>query len=237
MQGSPVRLHLQVGRWRCGNDGCPRKIFTERVTKLAGPWARRTNRLREVVRLIGHGMGGRPGERLLSCLGMPVSDDTILRAIKRVDVDTGADPLRVVGVDDWAWKKGQTCGTILVDLERRGVVEILPERSAESLAAWLAQHPEIYCSAYRGLLDVSGQPANPQDRESNRKGREPGAPPNVTGSESRLARPMRLGHAAGIHLESVQPSTAGKMMDSDGDDTEWFVGRRTIPGGGQRTRF
>jgi transposase len=143
VQGSPVRLHLQVGRWRCGNDGCPRKIFTERVPELAVPWARRTNRLREVVRLIGRGMGGRPGERLLSRLGMPVSDDTILRAIKRVDVDTGAVPLRVVGVDDWAWKKGQTCGTILVDLERRGVVDILPERSAESLAAWFAQHPEI----------------------------------------------------------------------------------------------
>ena len=60
------------------------------------PWARRTNRLREGVRLIGHGMGGRPGERLLSRLGMPVSDDTILRAIKRVDVDTGAVPLRAV---------------------------------------------------------------------------------------------------------------------------------------------
>jgi transposase len=74
---------------------------------------------------------------------MPVSDDTILRAIKRVDVDTGAVPLRVVGVDDWAWKKGQTCGTILVDLERKGVVDILPDRSAESLAAWLARHPEI----------------------------------------------------------------------------------------------
>ena len=100
VQGSPVTLHLQVGRWRCGNDRCPRKIFTERVPELAVPWARRTNRLREVVRLIGHGMGGRPGERLLSRLGMPVSDDTILRAIKRVDVDTGAVPLRVVGVDD-----------------------------------------------------------------------------------------------------------------------------------------
>jgi transposase len=143
VQGSPVTLHLHVGRWRCGNGRCPRKIFTERVPELAVPWARRTNRLREVVRLIGHGMGGRPGERLLFRLGMPVSDDTILRAIKRVDVDTGAVPLRVVGVDDWAWKKGQTCGTILVDLERRGVVDILPERSAESLAAWLAQHPEI----------------------------------------------------------------------------------------------
>jgi transposase len=143
VQGSPVTLHLQVGRWRCGNDRCPRKIFTERIPELALPWARRTERLRDVVRLIGHGLGGRPGERWLSRLAMPVSDDTILRAVKRVDVDTGAVRLRVVGVDDWAWKKGQTCGTILVDLERRGVVDLLPGRSAESLAAWLAQHPEI----------------------------------------------------------------------------------------------
>jgi len=90
VQGSPVMLHLQVGRWRCGNDRCPRKIFTERIPELAVPWARRTERLRDVVRLIGHGMGGRPGERLLSRLAMPVSDDTILRAVKRVDVDTGA---------------------------------------------------------------------------------------------------------------------------------------------------
>jgi transposase len=143
MQGSPVMVRLQVGRWRCGNRRCPRKIFTERVPELAVPWAQRTKRFREVVRLIGHGMGGRPGERLLSRIGMAVSDDTILRAIKRVNVDTGAVPLRVVGVDDWAWKKGQTYGTILVDLERNGVVDLLPERSAESLAAWLAQHPGI----------------------------------------------------------------------------------------------
>jgi hypothetical protein len=136
-------MHLQLSRWRCGNRQCLRKIFTERVPKLAVPWARRTDRLGEVVRLIGHAMGGRPGERLMSRLGMPVSDDTILRALKQVNLDTGAVPLRVIGVDDWAWKKGQTYGTILVDLERRRVVDLLPIRSAESLAEWLAQHPEI----------------------------------------------------------------------------------------------
>ena len=143
VQGSPVLLDLQVGRWRCGNGRCARKIFAERIPTLATPWAKRTNRLHDVVRLIGHGMGGRPGERLLCRLGMAVSDDTILRAVKRVEVDTGGVPLRVVGVDDWAWKKGQTYGTILVDLERSGVVDLLPERSAESLAAWLVQHPGI----------------------------------------------------------------------------------------------
>jgi transposase len=136
-------MHLQLARWRCCNRRCPRKIFAERVPKLAVPWARRTDRLGEVVQLFGHAMGGRPGERLMSRLGMPVSDDTILRAVKRVNLDSGAVPLRVIGVDDWAWKKGQTYGTILVDLERRRVVDLLPIRSAESVAEWLAQHPEI----------------------------------------------------------------------------------------------
>ena len=79
----------------------------------------------------------------MSRLGMPVSDDTILRAVKRVNLDNGTVPLRVIGVDDWAWKKGQTYGTILVNLERSRVVDLLPERSAESLATWLASHPEI----------------------------------------------------------------------------------------------
>jgi hypothetical protein len=65
--------------------------------------------------MVGHGMGGRPGERLMHQLGMPVSDDTLLRSVKRVQCDQPPGPLRVVGVDDWAWKKGQTFGTILVD--------------------------------------------------------------------------------------------------------------------------
>jgi hypothetical protein len=156
MQGSPVMVRLQVGRWRCGNGRCARKIFTERVPELALPWARRTERLRDVVRLIGHGMGGRPGEKLLSRLGMAVSDDTILRTVKRVDVDPAAVPLRVVGVDDWAWKKGQTYGTILVDLERNGVVDLLPERSAESLAAWLAHLLTYLCS--KGTVGTATKP-------------------------------------------------------------------------------
>jgi transposase len=143
VQGKAVTLHLQMGRWRCRNVGCPRKIFAERVPRVAVPWARRTNRLRDLVCMVGHGMGGRPGERLMHQLGMPVSDDTLLRSVKRVQYDLAPSSLRVVGVDDWAWKKGQTYGTILVDLERRAVVDLLAERSAASTAAWLAANPEV----------------------------------------------------------------------------------------------
>jgi hypothetical protein len=106
-------------------------------------------------------------------IAIPVSNAgqrrSILRAIKRREVDAGAVPLRVVGVDDWAGKKGQTCGTILVlvDLERRGVVDILPERSAESLAAWLAQHPEIEFRSRdrRGLYAEGARHGAPQAQQ------------------------------------------------------------------------
>jgi len=113
---------------------------------VAAPFAQRTRRVIELVCLIGHAAGGHPGERLIDRFAMPASDDTILRQTERKQ---GAEDLpaqsslRVVGIDDWAWRKGQSYGTILVDLERRTVIDLLPDRSAASAAAWLALHPGI----------------------------------------------------------------------------------------------
>jgi transposase len=105
------------------------------------PWARRTSRVEEVLLLVGHRTGGRAAEFLLKRLAMGV----ILRRVKRGARATmhAEQRLRVVGVDDWAWKKGQTYGTILVDLERRTVADLLPQRSGEQLAEWLQQDPEV----------------------------------------------------------------------------------------------
>jgi len=99
----------------------------------------------ELVRLLGHAAGGRAAERLMTRLGMPMSDDTILRHLKRrAATFTSAQPvLRVVGIDDWSWIKGRRYGTLIVDLERRQVAGVLPERSAESTAQWLSEHPEV----------------------------------------------------------------------------------------------
>ena len=122
----------------------------------------------EIVTLLGHGAGGRPGERLMARLGMPVSDDTLLRHLKRA-ARTGqpAEPLRVVGVDDWAWRKGQRFGTILVDLERRAVVDVLPDRSASSIADWLREHPDIKFVARdrHGLYAEGARRGAPQARQ------------------------------------------------------------------------
>jgi transposase len=94
--------------------------------------------------LVGRALGGRAGHRLLSRLGMPVSRHTLLRQVKEAARRSDArHPVRILGVDDWAWRKGQTFGTILVDLERGEVADLLPTRSATALSDWLAKHPEV----------------------------------------------------------------------------------------------
>jgi len=94
--------------------------------------------------LLGHSTGGRPGERLMERLGMPVSDDTILRQLKRDAAGAQRNSeIRVVGIDDWSWRRATSYGTIVVDLERRSVIDILDDRSVESAAKWLRDHPSI----------------------------------------------------------------------------------------------
>ncbi|MBB4232555.1 transposase [Rhizobium mongolense] len=95
-----------------------------------------------MVGLLGHNTGGRPGERLMKRLGMSISDDTILRHLKRNAARADDDaPPRIVGIDDWSWRKSWRYGTIIVDLERRKVVDILEDRSVISVAQWLKRNP------------------------------------------------------------------------------------------------
>jgi transposase len=147
-QGAPVVINARLGRWRCRNQLCDRRIFTERVPGLASPFARRTVRLAEIVRLIGYNAGGRPSERLMKRLGMPVSDTTILAGLRkyagaRSETGSLASSVRVAGVDDWAWRKGHKYGTIIVDLERRAVVDVLADRSAATMTNWFRDHPNV----------------------------------------------------------------------------------------------
>src|SRR3954453_14455543 len=136
-QGTAVTLRLHVSRWRCRSARCETHVFTERLAEVCRRHARHTRRLGDVIHLVGYALGGRGGEQLLDRLGMAVSDDTILRVLKQRAraLPSGADALRIVGIDDWAWRKGQHhFGTILIDLERRRVVDVLPTRAADSVA-------------------------------------------------------------------------------------------------------
>ena len=100
-------------------------------------------RLCEIVGLVGYALGGLPGERLLNRLGIRSSDDTVLRRVKARRRGTIQPAVRVLSVDDWAWRKKQRYGTMLMDLERSQVIDLLPERSADSFAPWLGLHPEV----------------------------------------------------------------------------------------------
>ena len=143
-QGAAVELWATVGRFRCRNSSCPRKIFCERLPRIARVYGRQTERASEIVRLIGYVVGGLPGQRLLARLSIATSDDTVLRRVRQKPApELSALPIRNLGVDDWAWRKGQDYGTILVNLDLHRVVDLLPDRAAESFSAWLKQHPEI----------------------------------------------------------------------------------------------
>jgi transposase len=140
--GRPVRLQVVVRRFVCPQPDCPRRIFAERLPGLAAPRARTTDRLRQAQADIGSSLGGEAGLRLATRLGMATSPDTLLRRVKRLKYEPAGSP-RAVGIDDWAWRKGQRYGTIIVDLERGDVIDLLPDRDANTVAAWLQAHPGI----------------------------------------------------------------------------------------------
>jgi transposase len=138
----PVSLHLQVRKFFCRNTCCLRKIFTERVPELLEPSARMTNRLRSALQALGLATGAEVSARLAPKLGMQAAPTTLLRCVRSVSSPV-AKTVRVLGLDDWAYKRGQIYGTILVDLERHQTIDLLPDRSKETVKAWLQQHPEI----------------------------------------------------------------------------------------------
>jgi transposase len=167
-QAAPVIVKARVTRWRCRNDRCDRRVFAERDPRLATPFARRTDRLAGIVTLFGHSVGGRPSERLMARLGMPVSDTTILRRVKDDGRgQTSRAVVRVAGIDEWAWRKGMNYGTIVVDLERRQVVDLLADRSAATMAAWFKDHPEIEVVSRdrAGLYADAARQGAPQARQ------------------------------------------------------------------------
>jgi transposase len=145
--GLPVRIRLRARRFFCDTDSCARRIFTERLPETTTTYARRTLRMAQALRWLGLALGGEAGARTAQRLGLVVSGDTLLRHLRRMSVEQKLAPVspRVLGIDDWAWRKGQRYGTILCDLERHCVVDLLSDRQASTVAEWLRGHvpPEV----------------------------------------------------------------------------------------------
>jgi transposase len=126
----------------CRNRACARRIFTERLPELVATYARKAPRLITVLQAISIALGGQAGARLAARLRIAVSAATLLRLVRAAPVPR-PPALQAVGIDEWAWRRGHRYGTILVDLATHRVVDLLPDRSAASVAAWLARHPTI----------------------------------------------------------------------------------------------
>jgi transposase len=143
ISGAVVKLRLSVRRFRCKLRSCRRRTFSEALAPSLGRrHGRRVARCEGLLRAVGLALGGRPGSRMMARLAVPWSKDTLLRAVRREAAAVGtAPPATVIGIDDFAWRRGHSYGSIVVDLERRTVIDILPDRQRDTVMAWLKGEP------------------------------------------------------------------------------------------------
>ncbi|MGZ9723462.1 transposase family protein, partial [Rhizobium miluonense] len=143
LSGRRVELTIVARRFWCDAVLCGRRIFCEQFDNgVLARYGRRTQRLETIVHHLGLALGGRPAAAFADRLMVPVSNDTLLRVVRRRIADQN-DELTVIGIDDFAFRRGQTYGTIVCDLERRKPVTLLPDRALDTSRSWLAEHQSI----------------------------------------------------------------------------------------------
>ena len=216
ISGRKVQLVLRVRRFRCSNPQCSRQTFAERLPHVPVS-ARQTSRLGAILESIAVVLSGQAGSRLADQLAMPVSADTLLRRAKK-KTPTPPTP-RVLGVDDFAFRRGHTYGTILIDLETHQPVDVLEDRSAETFAKWLRQHPGVEIISrdrskdyQRGATDGAPQAQQVIDRGILKNLREA-----IERFLSHTPRPVDAQEAAGlvVSLRAIHEPVASGSVRRD----------------------
>src|SRR5215211_2594466 len=242
--GISVELEVLAKRFFCDEASCERKIFCERLPEVAAR-ARKTVRLEEALLAIALELGGRAGARLAVELGIVAARDTLLRRIKGAPLPE-VGKVRVLGVDDFAFKKGSTYGTILVDLEEHKVVDLLPERSQENLIAWFGSHPAAGGGGghprplehlpgrvgQRGSRrDARGRPLAPAPQPRAHAGRIP-APEAVRSPQGGLAgggaRGEKRRRGVRFRADHAEPPENARSEDRGGSAQEARAPRRAV---------
>ncbi|MFD7757231.1 ISL3 family transposase [Streptomyces sp. NPDC059757] len=145
MTGAKLQIRLRFRRFFCDRSSCAKKTFAEQVNGLSERYRRSSLGTKERLRAVAVELGGRAGERLCHQLRLAAGRSKLLELLEAPRVPERSP--RVLGVDEFAFRKGCTYGTVLVDVEAGRVVDVLPDRTSETFADWLRAHPgvEIVC--------------------------------------------------------------------------------------------